>query len=792
MKKILVFCFLAIQTTVFSQQFSRVKIQLDDTHTLVRLADLGLDVDHGKHQPFKYFIGEFERAEIQQMQSLGYRTEVLVHDLLAQRHEHSSEATHDRSLPPCGNSQPSTEYETPINYEPGGMGGYFKYQELLDILDQMALDYPHIIKAKQPITSAYTTHEGRPVFWLKISDNPNQNEIEPEVLYTGVHHAREPNSLSQMIFYMWYLLERYDTDPEVKYLVDNSELYFVPCLNPDGYVYNETTNPNGSGMWRKNRRDNGDGTYGVDLNRNYGFEWGFDNNGSSPSTNSATYRGPSAFSEPETQMMRDFCLAHNFQIALNYHTFGDLLIYPWGYVDGATVDHPTFSSFGPFMARDNNFLNGFGTQTVGYTVNGDSDDWMYGEQTAKDKIFSMTPEVGPGFWPSAAEIDALNKSCMTMNLTAGHLVLNFGLLTPGGDRAISDQVGNIVFSLKKIGLAPGQLTVRLEPVSDNIAAVGSPANFGLLHLDEGTGSINFTLKPSVQEGELIQFDLVLDNGLYQWRQPIERIYTANAVTAIFDAADNLDAWVTSDWETTDEEFHSAPTSITDSPDGDYLPNSISEITLKNPVTIKNASSVHLSYWAKWNIEEDEDYAQILGNFADTGYQPLCGKYSEAGTNEQSFNVPLYDGTQTNWVREDIDLTAWLDLDDDSVSFQFAFRLVADEFIESDGFYFDDFELNVIYKDLSSSTLKFDPAKFRLTSRPNPASDYVVIDLKGENINAKEMKLEVFNSFGQMAAQQKVNGQLFKLETTGWQSGIYQYRLSVDGLWLPAGRFMVSK
>lgn len=92
----------------------------------------------------------------------------------------------------------------------------------------------------------------------------------------------------------------------------------------------------------------------------------------------------------------------------------------------------------------------------------------------------------------------------------------------------------------------------------------------------------------------------------------------------------------------------APTSITDSPDGDYLPNSISEITLKNPVTIKNASSVHLERWlCQWNIEEDEDYAQILGNFADTGYQPLCGKYSEAGTNEQSFNVPLYDGTQTN-------------------------------------------------------------------------------------------------------------------------------------------------
>lgn len=792
MKKFLVFCLIAVPFLAFSQHYSRIKIQLDAEHSLIRLAALGLDVDHGKHQPFKYFIGEFDQMEIQKIQALGYRTEVLVPDLEAHRQESSTDLLQERSLPPCGTNQTTAEYETPSNYQPGGMGGYFKYQEMLDILDQMAQEHPQIVMAKQPITTTYTTHEGRPVYWLKISDNPNQNEDEPEVLYTGVHHAREPNSLSQMIFYLWYILEHYDSAPEIKYLVDNTEMYFVPCLNPDGYIYNETTNPGGGGMWRKNRRDNGDGTFGVDLNRNYGYEWGFDDGGSSPNSNAATYRGPTAFSEPETQMIKDFCLGHNFQIALNYHTFGNLLIYPWGYVDGPTVDHPTFSSFGPYMARDNNFLNGFGTQTVGYTTNGDSDDWMYGEQTMKGKIFSMTPEVGPSFWPSPSEIDALNKTCMTMNLTAAHLLLNFGLLTPGGDKAVGDQTGSVVFSLKKMGLAPGQLTVRLEPVSDNIASVGNPVNFGMLHLDENAGSINFTLKSSVQEGDLVQFDLVLDNGLYQWHHPVERIYTAHAELAIFDAADNLNAWETDDWGITDEAYQSAPTSITDSPSGDYLPNTISDIVLKDPITIKDAISVHLSYWAKWNIEEDEDYVQILGNFNQTIFQPLCGKYSETGTNEQSFNAPLYDGAQNTWVREDIDLTEWLQLDD-SVSFQFAFQFFSDEFIEDDGFYFDDFELNVIYKDLSSNTIQFDPSNFQLTSRPNPASDHVVIDLKGEGMKkAKEMRLEVFNAFGQLVSQQKVTGQLFKLETSGWQSGIYQYRLSMDGTWLPAGRFLISK
>ncbi len=784
-------CFLTVSISLHAQRFSRVKINLGTDKTLEQLAQLGLDVDHGRLQPGKYFIGEFATEELEQIQTAGFRTEVLVADLDAYRRQlnEAPQATSERMLP-CPDLVP-TPYETPANYAPGTMGGYFRYQEMLDIVDQMAQMYPNLVKARQPITTSYTTHEGRPVYWLKISDNPNVDEAEPELLYDGVHHAREPNSKSQLLFYMWYLLENYDNDPEVKYLVDNTEMYFVPCLNPDGYIYNETTNPDGGGMWRKNRKDNGDGTFGVDLNRNYGYQWGFDNAGSSPNTNSQTYRGTAPFSEPETQMMRDFCLAHNFKIALNYHTFGNLLIYPWGWVDGASPDHATFSTIGPYMARENNFLNGFGSQTVGYTTNGGSDDWMYGEMSSKEKIFSMTPEVGPSFWPSSTEIDGLNKTCMHMNLTAAHLVLNFGLLKPGGDRFINQLQGSVLYSLQKMGLAAGLLTVKLEPVSNNIAAMGNPVNYGMFHLEEASGGIPFTLKPTVQEGDLVQFNLVLDNGLYQWNQAIELIYTTHAETAFLDAADNISSWNSGDWALTDEHFHSSPTSIADSPSDDYAPNAFNEIELQTPIKVKDATSVTLSFWAKWNIEEDEDYVQILGNFSGSGYQALCGKYTEAGTEEQSFDEPVYDGVQQNWIREEIDLTEWLALDD-SVEFQFAFRLVSDEFIEADGFYFDDFELNIVKKGGTSSTFDFDKSDFTLTSRPNPAHDHVIIDLKGENRPIGAMQLQVFNPLGQMVAEQAVQGQIFRLETANWHPGLYQYRLSMGGKWLPAGRFVVSK
>ncbi len=134
-------------------------------------------------------------------------------------------------------------------------------------------------------------------------------------------HAREGAGLMSVIYFMYYLLENYGSDPEVNYLVDSREMYFVPIINADGYVYNQLTNPGGGGMWRKNRKDVGNGCYGVDNNRNFGYMWGYDNIGSSPDPCAIDYRGTAAFSELENQAIRDFCNNHNFLIANNYHAY---------------------------------------------------------------------------------------------------------------------------------------------------------------------------------------------------------------------------------------------------------------------------------------------------------------------------------------------------------------------------------------------------------------------------------------------------------------------------------------
>src|SRR5690606_15325000 len=120
--------------------------------------------------------------------------------------------------------------------------------------------------------------------------------------------------------------------------------------------------PGGGGMWRKNRRNNGS-SFGVDLNRNYGYLWGYDNWGSSGNPSSETYRGPSAFSEPETQALRDFLEGgRRVRAAFNYHTYGDLLLFPWGYEAAYTPDHDRFVAASQQMTAVNGYNYGIGPE----------------------------------------------------------------------------------------------------------------------------------------------------------------------------------------------------------------------------------------------------------------------------------------------------------------------------------------------------------------------------------------------------------------------------------------------
>ena len=225
----------------------------------------------------------------------------------------------------------------------------------------MESNYPDIVQVSEIGSSV----EGRTIYSVKISDNVATDESNTEgvVYYDALTHAREPMGLETILFYMWSLLENYDSDDELAYLINNREIYFVPVVNPDGYVYNQTTNPNGGGFWRKNRSDNG-ACFGVDLNRNYEYEWA-NPAGSSSDPCSDLYHGPSAFSEPETQAIRDFTAMIQPSAAFSNHTYSDVFLCPNGFNDDLDR-YEYYSEYASEFIPE--FYEGYGNwvQTIGY------------------------------------------------------------------------------------------------------------------------------------------------------------------------------------------------------------------------------------------------------------------------------------------------------------------------------------------------------------------------------------------------------------------------------------------
>jgi hypothetical protein len=256
------------------------------------------------------------------------------------------------------------------------LSDYLSPTEVATKIDQYATTYPSLCKKVQ----ISTTEEGRPVWALKISDNPLVEEDEPTIFYVGQHHAREVMTPEITMDIIDWLLTRYATDTQVKHWVDTNEIWVVPSHNPDGTNQVFT----GATSWRKNHHNNGDGTFGVDPNRNYPFKWGTCN-GSSGAPSSDTYRGPSPGSEPETQGWMQLARDNHPVINLSYHTYGELAIHPYGCTGVFTAENRFFRDHASDLATKlvgdtpaNYYQPGTAWELL-YDVDGEMNDWFYGE-----------------------------------------------------------------------------------------------------------------------------------------------------------------------------------------------------------------------------------------------------------------------------------------------------------------------------------------------------------------------------------------------------------------------------
>jgi len=291
---------------------------------------------------------------------------------------------------------------TPLDFPPSD-NDYHNYAEMLDAIQAAANAHRDIVR----VTTAGLSLEGRAIPAVKISDDPDLDDpTEPVVLFMALTHAREHLTVEMALAVIELFTARYGVDPALTNLVNQREIWVLPNVNPDGGEYDVAA---GYYLyWRKNRRPNGDGSYGVDLNRNYGYRWGGE--GSSPYPSSETYRGPAAFSEPETQVVRDFALAHpDITAAITFHTYGELILYPYGYTyldqppDMDPDDLRAFVRLGDHMAS----TNGYTSQQASdlYTTSGDAVDWFYGARGIFAFTFEMYPKTGnPGFYPPATVI----------------------------------------------------------------------------------------------------------------------------------------------------------------------------------------------------------------------------------------------------------------------------------------------------------------------------------------------------------------------------------------------------
>ncbi|MGE5179423.1 MAG: M14 family zinc carboxypeptidase [Bacteroidota bacterium] len=270
------------------------------------------------------------------------------------------------------------------------LGAYHTVAEAMSEMASYASAHPSISR----LDTLGMSLEGRPIVAIEISDNPGVDEGEPEVLLDGCHHARELMSVEVPLYAMRKLLDGYGLDSMTTALVNARRIWIVPVVNPDGHVYVEQ-NSGGqpSGWWRKNRRPNADGSYGVDLNRNYGVAWGYDDIGSSPTPSSEIYRGTAAFSEPETQVLRAFAASRRLSVAVSYHSYGDLVVYPWGYDRLDTPDNAIFFALGDSMATLNGYRFGNPKSNAIYLTNGSFDDWLYGDTVTKPAALGFTVEL---------------------------------------------------------------------------------------------------------------------------------------------------------------------------------------------------------------------------------------------------------------------------------------------------------------------------------------------------------------------------------------------------------------
>ncbi|MEE8142206.1 MAG: M14 metallopeptidase family protein, partial [Planctomycetota bacterium] len=235
--------------------------------------------------------------------------------------------------------------------------------------------------------------EGRSIYGIRISSDASE---KPAFVIQGCQHAREWVTVMTVTYIAETLLEQ-SMDPAIQLLLDRINFYIVPIVNPDGYAFSWDVER----LWRKNRRNNGDGTFGVDLNRNWSYAWGGEGSSGSPQSN--TYRGTAPFSEPETAAVSAYITSlPDVRLHLDIHSYSQLVLQPWGFTLDLPPDHDTLDAFGEELVAEISGVHGAryehgpGAEIL-YVASGIAGDWSYGELGVPGLTYELRDQGQFGF-----------------------------------------------------------------------------------------------------------------------------------------------------------------------------------------------------------------------------------------------------------------------------------------------------------------------------------------------------------------------------------------------------------
>lgn len=390
----------------------------------------GYDVFGPANHDAGYVMARLRLAECQELQEAGYRLDI-DEGLTAQANARLQRA-------------PAQSAGIP------GLPCYRTVEETLDTLARIAAqrsDLASLIDVGDSWEKAHSGgHQGYDLLVLMLSNKARPGP-KPRFFLMAEHHARELATAETATRFAEELVAQYGTDPEVTWLLDYAEVHILPMANPDGRKWAERGH-----WWRKNTNDtNGCAafpSYGTDLNRNCDFAWG--GIGSSDGPCNEVYRGPSPFSEPENQAIRDYLRslfpdqrgpldndpapATATGLVISLHSYGQLVLFPWGWTPDAAPNHDALRTLGGKFG----FFNGYTVQPSNqlYPTTGTADDWAYGELG----VPTFTFELGNFFFESCSNFESQIHPANRLALLYAVKACRQPYLTPSGPDIVQPSV----------------------------------------------------------------------------------------------------------------------------------------------------------------------------------------------------------------------------------------------------------------------------------------------------------------------------------------------------------------